>query len=136
MIRGRSDLFHPLLASLRPTANFSLNQRTILCSRRSQALCYPVAAAFIPMASHSSVPLLPPNQRSPNPHRSPFLPLPAAFHRHGLPTLTPATTLPSSSSYASSPRPTAAIAAALITISPATVAASTHCRGPPMRPCC
>ncbi|RWW57365.1 hypothetical protein BHE74_00035852 [Ensete ventricosum] len=39
------------------------------------------------MAMHNSVPLLPPSQRSPDPRRSPFLPLPAAFHRRGSPTL-------------------------------------------------
>ncbi|RWW38396.1 hypothetical protein BHE74_00056369 [Ensete ventricosum] len=79
----------------------------ILCSRWSQALCYPVAATFIPTVVHSSVLLLPPSQRSPDPRHSPFLLLPAAFHHHGPLMLSPAATLPPSSSYASSLQPAA-----------------------------
>ncbi|RWW66808.1 hypothetical protein BHE74_00025809 [Ensete ventricosum] len=97
-------LFHPPPASFPPTANFSPDQRMILCSRRDQALCYPVATAFIPTASQSSMPLLPPSQWLLDPRHSPFLPLPAAFHHRGSSTLSPIATLPSSSSYLSNPR--------------------------------
>ncbi|RRT48018.1 hypothetical protein B296_00033115 [Ensete ventricosum] len=84
----------------------------ILYSCRCQALCYPITAAFIPAVAHSSVPLLPPSQRSPDPRHSPFLPLLAVFHHRGSTTPLLTAMLPPSSFYASSPRPAAATAIA------------------------
>ncbi|RRT74833.1 hypothetical protein B296_00011821 [Ensete ventricosum] len=68
-----------------------------------------VATTFIPTTTHNSVSLLPHSQRSPDPRHNTFLPLPAAFYRHGSLTLSPAAMLPPSSSSASSPRPVAAV---------------------------
>ncbi|RRT74160.1 hypothetical protein B296_00006169 [Ensete ventricosum] len=71
---------------------------------------------------HSSVSLLPPSQRSSDPRRTPFLPLPAAFHCRGL------LTLPPSSSYASSPWPAPLPTVGSIVVGPLPLKHQQRCR--------